>query len=66
MSSLHKRHRIFWVSKWLVAFQEEFFAQWSYLYQELNFYFNIRKERLLIYIRTCTIATADVTYSNIV
>ena len=65
MSRFHKRHKIFWVSKRLVASQEGFFAQWIYLYQELNVYFNIRRERLLIYIRICTIATADVTYSNI-
>jgi hypothetical protein len=50
MSRFHKSHRIFWVSKWLVASQEGFFAQWSYLYQELNVYFNIRRERLLIYL----------------
>lgn len=29
------------------------------------FFFNIRRERLLMYIRTYTIATVDVTYTNI-
>jgi len=48
MSGFHKRHRILWVSKQLVASQERFYAQWSYLYQELNVDFNIRRVKVKV------------------